>query len=166
MFIGDVRRTWCAMYQRLDGFHPIFTKSYLDEEKWRFGARYASSSALDYGGRVLEPRKLDSCTFFFKNLASLQSIQNRAGLSLIFWEHFSCVYAGACTGASCAPHVRAWQYLTTRTLGKPKVSRSEEIIPSTASKQALNGLFRGLRRRFIPHSTPRLRLVVPIVSET
>ena len=126
MFIGDVRRTWCAMYQRLDGFHPIFTKSYLDEEKWRFGARYASSSALDYGGRVLEPRKLDSCTFFFKNLASLQSIQNRAGLSLIFWEHFSCVYAGACTGASCAPHVRAWQYLTTRTLGKPKkVSRSE-----------------------------------------
>ena len=157
MFIGDVRRTWCAMYQRLDGFHPIFTKSYLDEEKWRFGARYASSSALDYGGRVLEPRKLDSCTFFFKNLASLQSIQNRAGLSLIFWEHFSCVYAGACTGASCAPHVRAWQYLTTRTLGKPK---------STASKQALNGLFRGLWRRFIPHSTPRLRLVVPIVSET
>ena len=121
MFIGDVRRTWCAMYQRLDGFNPIFTKSYLDEEKWRFGARYASSSALDYGGRVLEPRKLDSCTFFFKNLASLQSIQNRAGLSLIFWEHFSCVYAGA----SCAPHVRAWQYLTTRTLGKPKVSRSE-----------------------------------------
>ena len=103
----------------------LFSKSYLDEEKWRFGARYASSSALDYGGRVLEPRKLDSCTFFFKNLASLQSIQNRAGLSLIFWEHFSCVYAGACTGASCAPHVRAWQYLTTRTLGKPKVSRSE-----------------------------------------
>ena len=67
------------MYQRLDGFHPIFTKSYLDEEKWRFGARYASSSALDYGGRVLEPRKLDSCTFFFKNLASLQSTQKLGG---------------------------------------------------------------------------------------
>ena len=82
-----------------------------------------------------------------------------------FFGSISHACTRACTGASCAPHVRAWQYLTTRTLGKPKVSPRRNI-PSTASKQALNGLFRGLWRRFIPHSTPRLRLVVPIVSET
>ena len=49
-------------------FHLKITKSYLDEAKWRFGARYASSSALDYGEGVQWPRKLVFCTFFFEIL--------------------------------------------------------------------------------------------------
>ena len=73
--------------------------------------------ALDYEGRVYRPRKMVRCTFFFKNLDSLQSIPSwvRGGPSF-----FIVTRAHSRTRAhTYAPHVRA--SLTDYTLlGKRK----------------------------------------------
>ena len=49
-------------------FHLKSRNPIEHEAKWRFGARYASSSALDYGEGAQWPRKLVFCTFFFEIL--------------------------------------------------------------------------------------------------
>ena len=78
------------------GISLVFTKSYLDEAKWRFGARYASSSALDYGEGVQWPRKLVFCTFFFEILRFFARIPFlvRGGPSFFGWHSLH-----ACTRA-------------------------------------------------------------------
>ena len=165
MFIGDVRRTWCAMYQRLDGFHlfslnPISTKKNGDLGP---GTHHHQHSIMVEG--------YSNHGNWIPVLSSLKIWHlckvSHPGCGAV--PHFLGAFLMRVRGRVHGRIMRASRTRLTifnytyfrETKWAPRIN-----IPSTASKQALNGLFRGLWRRFIPHSTPRLRLVVPIVSET